>query len=70
MCRHERIWRTVKGTADGKGITQKQLAAILNVSGNAVHCWECDKQEPSMSMLLALSEYFEVSLDFLFGKED
>ncbi len=53
-----------------KGITQKQLAAILNVSGNAVHCCECDKQEPSMSMLLALSEYFEVSLDFLFGKED
>lgn len=53
-----------------KGITQKELAAILNVSGNAVHCWECDKQEPSMSMLLALSEYFEVSLDFLFGKED
>lgn len=53
-----------------KGITQKQLAAILNVSGNAVYCWECDKQEPSMSMLLALSEYFEVSLDFLFGKED
>ena len=53
-----------------KGITLKQLAAILNVSGNAVHCRERDKQEPSMSMLLALSEYFEVSLDFLFGKED
>ncbi len=52
-----------------KGITQKQLAAALNVSGNTVHCWECDKQEPSMAMLLVLSAYFEVSLDYLFGKD-
>ncbi len=52
-----------------KGITQKQLASVLNVSGNTVHSWECDKQEPSMAMLLVLSAYFEVSLDYLFGKE-
>ena len=53
-----------------KGITQKQFAKLLNVSGNTVHCWETDKQEPSMSMLLYISEYFEVSLDYLFGRID
>ncbi len=53
-----------------RNITQKQLAKQLNVSGNTVHAWETDKQEPSMAMLLRLSVIFNVSLDFLFGKSD
>lgn len=60
----------LKELRTAKAITQKQLAEQLNVSGNAVHCWECDKQEPSMATLLILSEIFEVSLDYLFGKTD
>ena len=60
----------LKELRNAKGITQKELAELLNVSGNTVHSWEKDKQEPSMSSLLFLSEYFEVSLDYLFGKSD
>lgn len=51
-------------------LTQQQLAKELKVSGNTVHSWETDKQEPSMTTLLKLSEIFNVSLDFLFGKTD
>ncbi|HIY97657.1 MAG TPA: helix-turn-helix domain-containing protein [Candidatus Borkfalkia excrementigallinarum] len=54
----------------GRGLTQKQFAAVLNVSGNTVHCWETDKQEPSMAMLLVISDYFGVSLDYLLGRSD
>ncbi len=50
-------------------MTQKQLAAALNVSGNTVCSWERDKQEPSMSMLLTISDLFEVPLDYLFGRD-
>ena len=53
-----------------KNLTQQQLANKLNVSGNTVHGWETDKQEPSMTMLLKLSSIFNVSLDYLFGKSD
>ncbi len=53
-----------------KKMTQSGLAKLLNVSGNTVYAWETDKQEPSMSTLLKLSEIFEVSLDYLFGKSD
>ncbi len=53
-----------------KKITQKQLAQFLRVTGNTVYAWENDKQEPSMTMILKLSEYFCVSLDYLFGKSD
>ena len=53
-----------------KNLTQQQLANELSVSGNTVHAWETNKQEPSMAMLLKLSSIFGVSLDFLFGKSD
>ena len=54
----------------GKGMTQKEFAAVLNVSGNTIHSWETDKQEPSMFMLIVISNFFDVSLDYLFGKAD
>lgn len=53
-----------------KNLTQQQLAKELNVSGNTIHAWETNKQEPSMSALLIISEIFNVSLDYLFGKSD
>lgn len=51
-------------------LTQNALAEVMGVSGNTIYAWETDKQEPSMSSLLKLSEFFEVSLDYLFGKSD
>ena len=53
-----------------KKMTQEKLGNLLGVSGNTIYAWETDKQEPSMITLLKLSEIFEVSLDYLFGKID
>lgn len=53
-----------------KNLTQQQLAKELNVSGNTIYAWEVNKQEPSMTALLKLSNIFNVSLDYLFGKTD
>lgn len=60
----------LKELRTGKGLTQKQLAAVMNVSGNAVHAWESDKQEPSLAMLVRLADYFELSTDYLLGRTD
>ena len=40
-----------------KGMTQKDFAKELNVSGNTIHCRETDKQEPSMYMLIVISNF-------------
>lgn len=53
-----------------KHLKQTDIAKMLNVSGNTVHSWETNKQEPSMTTLLKLSEILEVSLDYLLGKSD
>lgn len=50
-----------------KGMTQDQLAEILDVSIPAVCKWESGQTYPDISMLPNIARYFEVSIDYLFG---
>lgn len=52
-----------------KGLTQKQLADALNVSDKAISRWETGKGYPDVSSLVALSDFFSVSVnEILAGK--
>lgn len=46
-------------------ISQKQLAADLNVSTGLVGLWETNKRLPSLECFISLIDYFEVSADLL-----
>lgn len=48
-----------------KGMTQKELAELLNVSDKAVSRWERDESAPDISLLLPLADIFEVTCDEL-----
>ena len=52
-----------------RGLSQEQLAEGLKVSRQAISKWESSQSLPESDKLLALSEYFGVSLDYLL-KED
>lgn len=52
------------------GISQKALASILGISDAAVNMLEKEKRLPSFEILLALADYFNVSLDYLVGRSD
>ena len=62
--------KRLKELRKNAGLTQAQLGDIVNVSKNAIHCWECDKQEPSLAIVVLLSSYFDVTTDYLLGKMD
>lgn len=49
---------------------QKDLAAILGVTIRQYQRYETGEQEPSIDGLLALADYFDVSLDYLVGRSD
>ena len=56
-----------------KNISQEDLAEVLDVSRQSIPKWENDKAYPEMTRLLFMSEYFDVSLDYLMrgiDKED
>lgn len=48
-----------------KGLTQKQLAEILNISDKAISRWETGKGYPDIESLMMLSQYFSVSVNEL-----
>ena len=52
------------------GISQKALASILGISDAAVNMLEKEKRLPSFEILLALADYFNVSIDYLVGRSD
>jgi len=49
------------------GLSQTELAAKLGVSKQCVSNWENDNIQPSIDMLIKLSEFFKVSCDCLLG---
>lgn len=51
------------------GLGQRQLAEILKISVKTVSHWETGYSEPSISQLIAIADFFEISLDDLVGRE-
>ena len=47
------------------GLSQEQLAEIIGVSRQAISKWEGGSSVPESEKLIAISEYFNVTLDYL-----
>ena len=60
----------VKFLREKKGLFQKDIAKLLNVSVPAVNQYESGKRDMSTDTLIILSEYFGVTTDYLLGKTD
>ena len=48
-----------------RGLNQLKVALDLNISREALSHYENGKRSPDIQMLRKLSEYFNVSIDFL-----
>lgn len=53
-----------------KNLTQADLALRIEVGKSIISLWEKNECEPTLSKLIALSEYFGVSIDYLAGREN
>ncbi len=66
MVLHERI-RNIRMS---KGLTQVELANLLNVTKQSVSNWENDNIQPSVDMLVKIAGVLSVSTDHLLGLDD
>ena len=53
-----------------EGISQKELAKKLNMSAGNLCDWEKGRTEPDVERLIAIADFFDVSLDYLVGREE
>ena len=53
-----------------KGYNQLKVAMDLNISREAISYYENGQRCPNLEMLVKLSKYFNVSIDYLITGED
>ena len=60
----------IKQLRKKKGISQSELAELIGVKTNTVSTWERGARKPDFEALNLLSNYFEVSFEYILGSSD
>ena len=53
-----------------KGLSQRELAKLLNISHVALSQWENESRTPNAEAVVILAKFFEVTTDYLLGVSD
>ena len=59
------IGTRIKALRKAQGLTQAQLAEVLNIADNTLAKIETGARTPSLDLLVELVAYFNVKLDYL-----
>ena len=60
----------IKQLRKKKGISQSELAEVIGIKNNTVSTWERGTRKPDFEALNLLSDYFEVSFEYILGSSD
>ncbi len=60
----------LKELRTGRRLYQREMAQLLGLSTRGYQCYETGEHEPSIKNLIALADYFGVSIDYLVGRTD
>ena len=64
------LGQRLKELREEKGLTQKQVAAALNLNTVTYLHYEKAQREPPLSVLADMAKFFDVTLDYLLGLTD
>lgn len=62
--------KNLKKLRTEKKISQQHLAGILGISQQSINKYENHNVEPDISILIAMAQYFNTTIDYLVGKDD
>ena len=62
--------KRLKELREGRRIYQRELAEILGMSFRGYQNYETGQSEPKLATLIALADYYQVSIDYLVGRTD
>lgn len=60
----------LKELRKARGISQLKLAMDLNTNQNTISRYETGEREPGIRELIALANYFDISVDYLLERTD
>lgn len=62
--------KTLKQLRIEQGLSQRSLGEKLGFCNQTVSFWESGQREPDLDSLVKISNFFEVSVDFLLGRSE
>ncbi len=62
--------KRLKIARNNKGFTQQFMADSLNIGLRTYQTYEGGTREPSINTLIKLADILDVSMDFLFGRDE
>ena len=60
----------IKELREEYNLTQEQLGEIIGYTQSGIARWEQAERQPDINMLIKLSKFFNVSVDYLVGNID
>lgn len=64
------MYRRIRDLREDHDLTQKQIGQILNMSQTGYSQYEIGKNDTPTRILIALSNYYNTSVDYLLGLTD
>lgn len=65
-----KLGKKLKELRNEKGLTQQQVADMVKISRVNYTRYETDVSNPDFDTLVALADLFDVSLDYLFNRQN
>lgn len=62
--------KRLKELRESRRIYQRELAEILGMSFRGYQNYETGQNEPKLATLIAIADYYQVSIDYLVGRTD
>lgn len=53
-----------------EGLTQEDIALILNINRSTYSYWESGKTKPSINKLIQISKLYNVTIDYIVGNKN
>lgn len=67
---NQKFEQNLRHLRDIRNLSQQQVADSLNMSKVGYQNYETGKRRPTFEMLIALADFFDVSIDYLVGRTD
>lgn len=64
-----KIYEKLRELRTEHGLSQKELAELLNIKPNTYSQYECGVRQISLDALIVLADYYNISLDELVGRD-
>lgn len=64
------IGQRIASLREKHGLSQAELAKHFNIGTSTLGMWETDKRRPSTDMLVVIAQFFNVTTDYLLGRNE